>query len=80
LAAGFCVFLNLKTAAWSSRPSTYLLTINIVTIIAFAVLGVSGLILPAVSAGTALSILGIVTVCVLAIDFMKFYLFRRFHV
>lgn len=65
---------------WSSRPSAYLLTINIVTIIAFAVLGVSGLILPAVSAGTALSILGIVMVCVLAIDFMKFYLFRWFHV
>ena len=65
---------------WSSRPSAYLLAINIITIIAFAILGVFGLIIPAVSAGMALSILGIVMASVLVIDFMKYYLFRWFHV
>jgi H+-transporting ATPase len=65
---------------WSSRPSVYLMAINIVTIIAFALLGVFGLIIPAVSTTVALSTLGIVMACVLVIDFMKYYLFRWFHV
>lgn len=65
---------------WSSRPSLTLLAINIITIIAFASLGVFGLIIPAVSPGVVLSTLGIVMACVLVIDFMKYYLFRWFHV
>ncbi len=65
---------------WSSRPSLSLLVINIITIIAFALLGVSGLIIPAVSTGVVLSILGIVIVSVLVIDFAKYYLFQWFHV
>jgi H+-transporting ATPase len=65
---------------WASRPSLTLLAINIITIIAFALLGVFGLIIPAVSTGVVLSTLGIVMACVLIIDFMKYYLFRWFHV
>lgn len=66
--------------SWASRPSLTLLAINIITIIAFALLGVFGLIIPAVSTGVVLSTLGIVMACVLIIDFMKYYLFRWFHV
>lgn len=65
---------------WSSRPSLCMLAINIVTVIAFALLGISGLIVPAVNTGTVLSILGIVITCVLMIDFAKYYLFRWFHI
>lgn len=65
---------------WSSRPSAYLLAINIAAIIAFALLGVFGGILPAVNIGVVLSILGIVLFCVPVIDVMKYYLFRCFHV
>lgn len=65
---------------WSSRPSVYLLAINIGTIIVFAFLSVFGLIIPAIDTRVALSILGIVMACVLVIDFIKYYLFQLFHV
>lgn len=65
---------------WSSKPSIYLLTINIVTIIAFALLGIWGLIIPAISATAVFGILGIVMACVLVIDLIKYYLFLWFHV
>lgn len=65
---------------WSSRPSAYLLAVNVITIIAFALLGVFGLVVPAVDTGVVFSILGIVIVCVLIIDFVKYYLFQWFHV
>ncbi len=64
---------------WSSSPSVYLLTINIITILVFASLGVLGLIIPAISVKVVLSTLGIIMACVLGIDFIKFYVFRRFH-
>lgn len=65
---------------WSSRPSTYLLAINGATIIAFALLGVSGLLIPAIEMRAVLMVLGFVIVWVVVIDFIKYYLFRRFHV
>lgn len=65
---------------WSSRPSTYLLVINAATILAFAMLGVSGLMIPAVEMRAVLMTLGFVIVCVVFIDFIKYYLFRWFHV
>jgi len=65
---------------WSSMPSPYLLTVNIVTIAGFALLGASGLILPALDAKVILTILCTAMACVLGIDFIKCRLFRRFHV
>ena len=65
---------------WSSRPSTYLLAINGATIIAFALLGVSGLMIPAIEMRAVLMVLGFVIVWVAVIDFIKYYLFRWFHV
>lgn len=65
---------------WTSRPSTYLLTVNLLTILAFSLFGAFGLMVPAVSPRLLFVILGIVVACVLAIDFFKFRLFRHFHV
>lgn len=65
---------------WTSRPSTYLLTVNLLTILAFSLFGAFGLMVPVVSPRLLFVILGIVVACVLAIDFFKFRLFRHFHV
>ena len=65
---------------WSSRPSAYLLVINAATIVVFALLGISGLMIPAVEMKAVLMTLGFVMVCVVIIDFIKYYLFRWFHV
>ena len=65
---------------WSSAPSRYLLGVNLATIAAFALLGVSGVLLPALTGVQVLTLLGIVAVLIPVIDSAKFYLFRRFPV
>lgn len=65
---------------WSSRPSAYLLAVNLVAIFAFALLGVTGAIIPAVSWQVVLCTLGMVAASVLLIDLLKYQLFRWFHV
>ena len=65
---------------WSSRPSAYLLAINGATIIVFALLSVSGLMIPAIEMRAVLMVLSFVMVWVVIIDFIKYYLFCWFHV
>jgi len=65
---------------WSSMPSVYLLSVNTLTIICFALLGAFGLIIPAIDMRVLLSVLGISLACTLIIDFVKHNLFQRFHI
>ena len=64
---------------WSSFPSKNLITVNIITIIVFAMLGIFGIFVPSINASKVFIILGIAVLAAPCIDFIKFYLFRVFE-
>lgn len=64
---------------WSSFPSRNLLTVNILTIIGFALLGIFGIFVPSLAANQVFIILGIAALVMPCIDIVKYYLFRRFE-
>ncbi|MDD2214325.1 MAG: plasma-membrane proton-efflux P-type ATPase, partial [Oscillospiraceae bacterium] len=65
---------------WSSRPSTLLLSVNWLTIAAFALLGAWGIFVPGLGWPAALTVLGLTAAAVLPIDLLKYGLFRLFKV
>lgn len=65
---------------WSSAPSGKLLFINLATIAGFALLGVSGWAVPALALNQGLILLGIAALFMGAVDFIKYGLFRIFHI
>lgn len=65
---------------WSSLPGGKLLFINLATMTGFALLGVSGGIVPALEPGQIAALLGIAIFFMGIIDFIKYGLFRAFHI
>jgi len=65
---------------WSSAPSRELLAVNILTIAGFALLGILGIFVPGLSLSQVASILGIALLSMIGIDFVKYFLFRRFKI
>ncbi len=64
---------------WSSRPGRELLILSATTIIGFVLLGVYGVFVPSLTLFQVLAVLGFSALVTLAIDFPKFYVFRRFE-
>lgn len=65
---------------WSSAPSRELLAVNILTIAGFAFLGISGIFVTALLLSQVAAILGIALLSAIGIDFIKYFLFRRFKI
>ena len=65
---------------WSSAPSRELLLVNIMTIAGFAFLGISGIFVSGLSLSQVAAILGIALLSAIGIDFIKYFLFRRFKI
>ncbi|MEM2850678.1 MAG: plasma-membrane proton-efflux P-type ATPase [Candidatus Bathyarchaeia archaeon] len=63
---------------WSSRPSRELLVSTMASICVFALIGVYGIIVPAITPYQVLFILGFSALFTLSIDFPKYYVFRKF--
>jgi H+-transporting ATPase len=63
---------------WSSFPGRELLFLSAATIVGFALLGVYGIFMPPLAPYQVLAVLGFSVCFTLAIDFPKYYLFRRF--
>ena len=64
---------------WSSAPSRYLLTVNIITIIGFALLGTFGGFVPGLGVLPVLTLLGIILLLMPGIDLIKYCLFKHFR-
>ena len=65
---------------WDSFPSKKLLFTSLAAIAAFALIGIFGNIVPVLLWNQVLILLGIGVVFMVLIDFVKYGLFRRFHV
>ncbi|MGA7161942.1 MAG: plasma-membrane proton-efflux P-type ATPase [Bacteroidota bacterium] len=65
---------------WSSLPGKALITSTTAAVIAFVLLGVYGIIIPAISLGQVLTVLAYSAVTTLAMDVPKFYAFKKFGV
>jgi H+-transporting ATPase len=63
---------------WSSRPGRELLVLSAATIVAFSLFGVYGVMVPALRMAQILTILLFSGLFTLAIDFPKYYVFKRF--
>lgn len=63
---------------WSSLPGRELLILSAATIIGFALLGIYGIFVPSLTSQQVLTILAFSAIFTLAIDFPKYYLFRKF--
>jgi H+-transporting ATPase len=63
---------------WSSRPGRELTLSSLGTVIGFALLGIYGAILPPVTLAQVLFVLGFSAIFTLAVDYPKYYAFRKF--
>ncbi len=63
---------------WSSLPGRELLILSAATIFGFALLAMYGIFVPPLAPYQILAVLGFSILCTLAIDFPKYYLFKRF--
>jgi H+-transporting ATPase len=63
---------------WSSFPGRELLFLSMATIIGFALLGIYGIFVPPLVPYQIVAVLGFSILFTLAIDFPKYYLFKRF--
>ncbi|GLI53853.1 plasma-membrane proton-efflux P-type ATPase [Thermodesulfovibrio yellowstonii] len=64
---------------WSSMPSKELLTLSFATILVFTLLGLYGLIVPALTFNQILTVLVLSAIFTVSIDFPKYFLFRKFR-
>ncbi len=65
---------------WSSVPNKYLLTINILAIIIFILIGSLGVFVPAILLSQVLITLGLIFILMIILDFIKYYIFRWFKI
>ena len=65
---------------WSSMPSLKLLFANLLTIVGFATIGFCGGIVPPLAFYQVMALLGLETLFMPVIDFIKYGLFRAFHI
>jgi H+-transporting ATPase len=63
---------------WCSRPGKELTISSVATIVGFLILGVWGIIVPALTPVEVLVALVFSAIFTLGVDFPKFYTFRRF--
>jgi H+-transporting ATPase len=63
---------------WSSRPGRELTLSSLATVIGFALLGIYGVILPPITLAQVLFVLGFSAIFTLAVDYPKYYAFRKF--
>jgi H+-transporting ATPase len=63
---------------WSSRPGRELTISSLGAIIGFVLLGIYGVILPPLTLGQVLLVLGVSAIFTLSIDYPKYYAFRKF--
>jgi len=63
---------------WSSQPGRELATSSLATVIAFALLGIYGVILPPVTLAQVLLVLGVSAIFTIGIDLPKYYAFCKF--
>jgi H+-transporting ATPase len=63
---------------WASLPGKALLTLSMATIIGFSLLGVYGIVGPALAVNQILVVLGFSMLFTFGIDFPKYYLFKKF--
>jgi H+-transporting ATPase len=63
---------------WSSLPGRELLILSAATIIGFALLGIYGIFVPALTSQQVITVLAFSAIFTLCIDFPKYYLFKRF--
>ncbi|MGP8068301.1 MAG: plasma-membrane proton-efflux P-type ATPase [Candidatus Bathyarchaeia archaeon] len=63
---------------WASRPGRELVISNLATVIAFALLGIYGVILPSLTTVQVLVVLGLSAIFTLGLDFPKYFAFRKF--
>ncbi|GAB4416670.1 MAG: plasma-membrane proton-efflux P-type ATPase [Thermodesulfovibrionales bacterium] len=63
---------------WSSMPGRELLIFSMLTVVVFALLGLYGVFIPSLTLHHVLTVLAFSAVFTLAIDFPKYYLFRKF--
>lgn len=65
---------------WSSAPNKNLLIVNITTIIGFILLGIFGIFIPNLAINQVFIVLGTTAAFMLIIDFVKYYLFKKFNI
>ena len=65
---------------WSSVPSKNLLIVNIATIIGFILLGIYGVFIPNLLMNQVFIILFAALTFMLIVDFLKYYLFKKFNI
>lgn len=65
---------------WSSAPNKNLLIVNITTIIGFVLLGIFGIFIPNLAINQVFIVLGTAAAFMLGIDFVKYYLFKKFEI
>jgi H+-transporting ATPase len=65
---------------WSSMPGGKMFFVNLATVAGFALFGVSGAAVPALSFRQVAVLLGIAALFMVAVDFAKYWLFRIFHI
>ena len=63
---------------WSSMPNKNMLLVNIATIAGFALLGIFGVFIPNLLISQVLIILVTAIIFMVSIDFVKYYLFKKF--
>ena len=64
---------------WSSVPNKHLIIVNIMTIIGFATLGSSGIFVSELLIKQIVELLAITIIFMFGIDFVKYWLFRKFE-
>jgi len=63
---------------WSSMPNKNMLLVNIATIAGFALLGIFGVFIPSLLISQVFIILVTAIIFMVSVDFVKFYLFKKF--
>jgi H+-transporting ATPase len=66
-----------RRRCWSSQPGRELLIASIATVVGFALLGIYGIIVPQLAVYEVLFILGFSAAFTFALDFPKYYVFRK---
>ena len=66
-----------RRRCWSSQPGRVLLIASVATVVGFALLGIYGIIVPQLTVYEVLFILGFSAAFTFALDFPKYYVFRK---
>ena len=65
---------------WSSMPGRNLLLVNAATILAFGLIGITGMFLTGLAITQVIILLGITIIFMLCLDFVKYYVFKKLNI